>query len=509
MLNSVLTNLDSFLWGAPFTLFVIGVGLYFLIRSGFFPLAHFHHMMHHTMGSLTSKETHNKKAGQTTPFEAICIAVGGSVGCGCIGGIATAVAVGGPGAVFWMWVFGLVAMMVKMVEITLGCHYRSKNEKGEYFGGATYYMEKGIGREQKHKYGFALAWLFGIGFVAQFLGGSQAYTISEVLNTTFHFNMIVVTLIYSAFVFYIIYKGVPRIGAVAKKLVPFKCVAFLVGGVLLMILNYQNLPSVFYSIFHDAFNGSAALGGFGGATIMVAMRNGVARGLNSNEAGQGSSPQIQSTSNTVHPVRQGLWGCFEVFVDTFIVCSITALSILVTGVLGTGKTGATLTIAAFQTDFGIIGPIFIALMCVMFGITTTSGWFTYYVSIINHGLRYKPILRDKVLKVFKFLYPIPNIIIVSSIVLTGNGPDLFWTIVDLTLVIPVFGNLLGLICLRKKFWSLLKDYKARYLGVGEVDPNFNLFYEDDPKVAAEEEAIREEARRITSEAYAKSNKAAM
>ena len=506
MLGTLLSNLDSFLWGAPFTLFVIGVGLYFLVRSGFFPITHFGHMMHHTLGSLTSKESHDNKQGLTSPFEAVCIAIGGSVGCGCIGGIATAVAVGGPGAVFWMWVFGLVAMMVKMVEIALGCHYRSKNEKGEYFGGATYYMEKGIGREQGHKFGFFLAWLFGIGFVAQFLGGSQAYTISEVLNTSFHFNMIAVTLIYSVFVFYIVYKGTPRIAAFASKIVPFMCVAFLIGGIVLMVVNYQNLPGVFYSIFHDAFHGSAALGGFGGATMVVAMRNGVARGLNSNEAGQGSSPQAHGTSNTVHPVRQGLWGSFEVFVDTFIVCTITALSILVTGVLKTGQTGATLTITAFQSSFGKFGPVFIGVMCVLFGVTTTTGWYTYYVSIINHGLRKKPILRDKVIKVFKFLFPIPNIVIVTSIVLTGNGPDLFWTIVDLTLVIPVFANLLGLIGLRGKFWALLKDYKARYMGKGKVDPNFNLFYEDNPKVAAQEEAIREEARRITAEAYAKAGK---
>lgn len=497
MLSKVLSDLDSFLWGAPFTLFVIGVGLYFLLRSGFFPLAYFGHVMRYTLGSLTSKEANAKKDGQTTPFEAICIAVGGSVGCGCIGGIATAVAVGGPGAVFWMWVFGLVSMMVKLVEIALGCYYRSKNEKGEYFGGPTYYMEKGIGREQGHSYGYTLAWLFGIGFVAQFLGGSQAYTISEVLHTSFGFDMITVTLVYSVFIFYIVYNGTPRIAAFASKVVPFMCVLFLLGGVVLMVINYQNIPGMFAAIFHDAFTGSAALGGFSGATMMAAMRNGVARGLNSNEAGQGSSPQAHSTANTIHPIRQGLWGSFEVFVDTFIVCTITALTVLVTNVLPTGTKGAALTIAAFQTDFGAFGPVFIGVMCALFGATTTAGWFVYYVSIINHGLRNKPVLRDKVIKIFKFLFPIPNIVIVSSIVLTGNGPDLFWTIVDLTLVLPVFGNLIGLVCLRKKFWALLKDYKARYLGCGEIDPNFHVFYEDDPQVFAMEEALRNEARKIS------------
>jgi len=185
-----------------------------------------------------------------------------------------------------------------------------------------------------------------------------------------------------------------------------------------------------------------------------------------------------------------------------IVCSLTALCVIATGVWDSGIKGASLSIAAFETAFGFGGDIFLGIVAILFGITVTSGWFTFYVAVINHGFRSRPILRDRLVKIFKFVYPIPNLIIVGSIVYTGNGPDLFWTIVNITLIAPVATNLLGLLVLRKKFWALLKDYKARYMGIGEVDPDFCIFYEDDPEVFAQEEAIRQRAREIDAKAHA-------
>ena len=218
-----------------------------------------------------------------------------------------------------------------------------------------------------------------------------------------------------------------------------------------------------YMIFHDAFTGTAAVGGFVGSTVSQAISIGVARSINSNEAGQGSSPLIHGSANTIHPFRQGIWGSFEVFMDTIVVCSITALAVLCTGAWEEGYTGDTLTIKAFEKVFGQFGSIYIGIMCALFGLTTTAGWYTYYIAVMRHGLRYKPILADKIELLFKFIFPLPNIIIVSSIVLTGNGPDLFWTIVNITLVAPVFTNLLGLFILRDKYFKLFKDYKARYM----------------------------------------------
>lgn len=470
----VLDSIDSFLWGTPFLAFVILIGLYFTIKGGMFTIAHFGHVMKYTLGSITSKEANAKSDKHISPFEAVC------VGNGNIAGVATAVATGGPGAILWMWLWAFFGMMVKCVETALSCYYRSRDKEGRFFGGTTFFLEKGLVLRRGVKAGWVLAFLFGAGFVMQFLGGSQAYSISETLNTCFGIPMIAFTVVYSLLLFYIIFRGVPRIAKFASKAVPFMCVAYVLGGLGVILMNYQNIPSSFGMIFHDAFTGTAAAGGFAGAAMAAAVRTGMARSINSNEAGQGSSPLIHGSADTVHPIRQGLWGAFEVFVDTGIICSVTALCVMTSGVWSSGIKGASLVVLAFQNSYGMAGVVFLGVMMLFFGITTTSGWFSYYLVVMKHGLRRWPGLYEKVESAFRFIYPLPNLIIVSSIVLTGNGPDLFWIIVDITLALPVFGNLLAIFLLRKDFFALLKDYKARFMGIGAVDPSFQPFYDEPP-----------------------------
>ena len=497
-MGNLLNNLNNFIWGMPFILFVMIVGLYFTARGGFFTITHFGHVMKHTLGSLTSQEANRKQTGKVSPFEAVCVAIGGCVGCANIAGVATAIATGGLGSIFWMWLWAFFGMMVKLVEVTLGCYYRSKDEKGNYFGGSMYFMEKGITREMGLKIGMPLAVLFSFFFVFQSIQGSQAFTIAEVLHASFGWNMIVVAVIYSAVAFYLICKGSSRAVNFAAKCVPFMCVLYLLGGVVLITANIGTLPSAIVSIFHDAFTGTAATGGFLGATVTQAMNSGVSRSMNSNEAGMGSSPLVHGSAETIHPVRQGLWGSFEVFVDTLIVCTITALSVACTGLWDTGITGATLTIASYQTLFGDFGAIYIGIMAILFGMTTTTGWYVYYVTVIGYILRHKPILRDRFIAFFKVYFPLMNIIIVSYIVLTGQDATIFWTIVSLVTAGPVFFNLIALALLRNKFFVIFKDYLARYMGKGTVDPSFYVFYEDDPAIAAKEEAIREELRKTVA-----------
>lgn len=499
----VLFSIDDVLWGKPFLVFVLFIGLYFTVRGKFFPFVHFGHIMKNTLGSMLSKEANTKKEGMVSPFEAVCIAIGGCVGCGNIGGVASAIAVGGPGSIFWLWLWAFFGMFIKCVEITLGCHYRSMDEKGNYFGGSTYFMEKGIYIQRGLKFGAFLAFAFGFGFVCQFLGGSQAYTISEILNQSFGINMILVTVIYSIVLWYIIWKGTPRIANFAVKAVPVMCVLFVLGGFVLIVANIQNVPGVIVMIFKQAFTPTAAVGGFAGAAVSKTIAKGLSRSMNSNEAGQGSSPNIHGSADCEHPVKQGLWGSFEVFTDTLVVCSITALSVLCTGVWSSGATGATLTIMAYKTVYGQFGAVFIGIMALLFGITTTAGWFTYYCSVINHGLRYKPILRDKILFIFKLVFPIPNLVIVTSIVAGGYSADVFWAIVDITLIIPVFTNLLGLFLLRNKFFELFNDYKARYLGDKKAKKVQYLFYEDDPVVAKQAAEVRARVKAVADAAYAK------
>ncbi len=493
-MQDIIGKIGSFLWGPPMIIAIIGCGLYLTLKSGFFSFRYIGHVFKNTLGTMAKKESKEKEAGKVSPFEAICVAVGGAVGVGSIGGVAAAIAVGGPGALFWILLWAFFGMTVKLAEVTLACYYRSKDEKGNYYGGPSYYMEKGLGRDKGIKGGFYLAWLFGTAFIIQAFSGNQVFTIAESLNTAFGIPMIPFACAYSLFIFYIIWKGVPRVASFASKCVPFMCVLYFLGGIVLILVNIKELPGVLAAVFSQAFTGSAATGGFVGAGIMTVIKTGLARSINSNEAGQGSSPMIHAKADTPHPVRQGLWGSFEVFVDTILVCTITALAILCTGQWKSGLTSATLTIAAYESVFGKAGLYFIGIIMLLFGLTTTAGWFTYYCSLIAHGLRNHPKLRDTAMMAFKIIFPWPNIIIVAMIVLSGSGPNLYWALIDIVTVLPTFFNVIALFLLSGVFVKLLKDYKARYLGVGKVDPDFKIFYEDE-----ENERFRERESAVSRE----------
>ncbi len=485
----LLDTIDGFLWGMPFIIFVLVIGLYYTVRSGFFSIIHFPYIMKNTIFKMNDKENNQTSDGTISSFAAVAIAIGGTVGAGNLAGVATAVATGGPGAVFWMIVWAFFGMMVKVVEVTLGCYYRNKGDDGKYYGGATFMIEKGIDWDKGKKYGVFLAMGFSIALFISWLAGSQAYTISESLKVAFGINPIVFVLIYSVFVFYVTYKGTTRIGNFATKLVPFMCLAFIIGGLLLIIMNIGNLPSVIKAIFHDAFTGTAAAGGFAGSTVATVMRSGISRSMNSNEAGQGTSPFVHGSADVDHPMKQGLWGAFEVFIDTIIVCTITALAVLCTGVWNNGEAGATLTMSAYSNTFGQIGVWFIGIMALLFGLTTTSAWYAYDIVNIRYMLRNHPKTRDMLINAWKFLFPLPNIVIVTTMTLHHYDATFFWALTDIALVLPVFFNLISLFVLRDKFWEIFRDYKARYMGVGKVDPNFPIFYENTPGVAEREKEI--------------------
>ncbi len=484
----ILDKIDGILWGLPFIIFVLVIGLYYTVRSGFFPIVHFPWIMKHTLFE-DKKESGKTAEGTISSFAAVAIAIGGTVGAGNIAGVATAIATGGPGATFWMLIWAFFGMMVKIVEVTLGCYYRNKDDDGNYYGGSTFMIEKGIDWDKGHHYGVYLAMGFAVALFISWFAGSQAYTISEALNVAFGLNPIVFVLIYSLFVYYITYKGTSRIGAFASKLVPFMCMAFVVGGLLLIFINIHNIPSVIAAIFHDAFTGTAAMGGFAGSAVSVAMRAGISRSMNSNEAGQGTSPFVHGSADVDHPMKQGLWGAFEVFIDTIIVCNITALAVLSTGVWDSGKVGATLTMSAYQHTFGDPGVWFIGIMAILFGLTTTTAWYAYDIVNIRYMLRNHPIARDRLAGAWKYLFPLPNIIIVTTLTLKHYDASVFWAITDISLVLPIFFNLFSLFILRDKFFEIFDDYKARYMGIGKIDPNFPIFYENVPGIAEREQEI--------------------
>lgn len=484
-MENVLGAIAGWLWGLPLIFAIIFVGIFFTAGSKFFQFSHFGHIMKNTFGTMLKKRSkEDGKEGILTPIQAVSTAIGGSVGVGNIGGVATAIAVGGPGAVFWMWVAALLGMLIKNVEVTLAVFYRLKDENGDPYGGPTYYMEKGLGVEKGFKAWGILAFIFGAGIFSTFFITLQNYTVSEAVAGTFNIDMIVVGALYVILCYLMILGGIPGLGKIAGALVPVMCLFYIVSGLFIILKNVGELGSAFGLIFGSAFTGTAAVGGFAGATIAQVIRMGVARSVYSNEAGWGTSPMIHSTAKTDHPIKQGLWGSFEVFVDTILVCTITSLVIIITGEWSSGLDGATLTLSAFESGIGYFGRIIIAVGVFLFGLSTTGGWYAYYEILLRHLLRNKVDLKNKILKIYKYTYPLPGYLMVIFAVTKGLPGATVWNFADITSAIPTFINVIVILILSPTYFKLLKDYKARYLNVGKVDPDFKLFYEDREKAAA-------------------------
>lgn len=486
--------LNGILWGVPLIALMLLTGLYFTIRSGFFQFRHFGWILKHTVGTITQKNTkvsEDKKA--ISPFEAICTAIGGTVGFGNIAGVATAVASGGPGAVLWMWLTSCLGLILKQVEVTLGCYYRGTNSNGEKYGGPTYYMQKGLG--EKRHWGNAwkiLAVIFGIGIFSTFFITSSNLTASEVVAGAFNFNgvsvfgyfidgRIVVGTLLCILTYVITSGGIKGVASIFSKLVPFMSIAYILMGLLMIIVNIQAVPEAVGAIFTNAFTGTAAIGGFAGAAVSKIVQTGMARAVYSNEAGWGTSPMIHSSADTPHPVEQGLWGSFEVFFDTFVVCNITALSVILSGVWTDGLTGGALALSAFSKSFGSVGSILLAIIMIIFTVTTSGGWFTYYLAILEHINMKKSRFSEFLIKAFYAIRALPGLLWTIYLVHAQNT-GFIWTVVDITSAIPTFVNVFVILMLSNDYFRLLKDYKARYMGVGEVDPDMALFYEDSQKV---------------------------
>lgn len=475
--------IDSFLWGDIFIILTVISGFYLAIGSKFFSFRHLGHIFKATILKKPNKVKAQK--GALTPFEAMCVALGGCVGTGNISGVAAAIAVGGPGAVFWLWLYALLGMTIKVVEVTLGCYYRSRTPDGDYFGGPTYYIEKGLGPRFGKKI-LPMAYMFGTFLFMQWFAGGSLYAAAESAQACFNISPLIYIGVYAAFLIFVTIRGKSRIGHFAAKAVPIMTVLYLLGGITLMVVNITEIPHVFSMIFSGAFSGTAASGGFAGASVRLAVQKGLSRSVNSNEAGQGSSPMIHATADTMHPVQQGLWGAIEVFLDTIVVCTITSTAILSTGVWNSGLTSATLTISAFESVFGSAGAIFIVLLTTVFAFTTNSGWFTYFNTVLNFFLRNHEKARQAASSIFRKIYTVPVVVFSAMLFYTDAGANVFWDIIDAAVALPTYINLLSLMLLSGTFFQLLKDYKARYLHIGEIDPSFKYFYDTEPNEAAKE-----------------------
>ncbi|WP_289102488.1 amino acid carrier protein [uncultured Fusobacterium sp.] len=474
--------LVSFLWGLPIIVIILGTGFYFTFKTGFFQVFHLKHIFSETICKIIKKGNKAEEGGKglITPFEAVATAIGGSVGVGNIGGVATAMAVGGPGSLFWLWIAAFVGMILKMAEVSLGVYYREKDEKGDPYGGPTYYMEKGLGEEKGHKWWLIPAVIFGGGIFSTFFITVQNYTVSEAVSAAFGIKIIYASIIYIICNYILIIGGIKSLGKLAGKIVPIMCVFYVGAALYIVAINIGNLPATLGLVFKGAFTGTAAAGGFAGAAFSQVMRIGMARSVFSNEAGWGSSPMIHASAQTDHPIKQGLWGAFEVFVDTIVVCTLTCLVIIITGVWSSGATGATLTLNAFETGMGSASKIFIATGIFLFGVTTSSGWYAYYEIILRHLMKSSPKLKDGILKFYKIFYPVPGFVMVLMATTIGMPGSTVWLFADFTTAVPTFINIAVMLSLSGTFFKLFKDYKTKYILKEEVKPEdkIKLFYEE-------------------------------
>lgn len=373
-LNDVINEI---VWGPPFLVLLLGTGLYLTIRLNFFQFTHLKDAWDHSFGRLFRKEE-EKEGGILSSFQAVSSAMAATLGVGNIAGVSTALAIGGPGAMFWMWISALVGMATKFGEAALGLKYRTEEDDEEgnpvISGGVMYYIEKGLGQNWKW---LAVLYAFLAGVAALGIGNMvQSNTLADAARDGFGVPTYVTGLVVVFFVALVILGGIKRIGRVAERLVPFMAILYVVGGLVILILNAGAIPGAFRDIFYYAFNPVSAVGGFAGAAVRQTIQFGVARGIFSNEAGLGAASIVHAQAKNT-PARQGMWGIWEVFIDTIIVGTMTGLIILVTDSLATGTTGAVLATEGFNRGLPGPGGYIINISIIIFAYTTMLTWSFY------------------------------------------------------------------------------------------------------------------------------------
>ena len=443
---------NSFVWGIPAMICIIGVGILLSCRTKFIQFRRFGYSIKSSVGKIFQKS--DSGHGSVTAFQAVCTALAATVGTGNIAGVAGAIAIGGPGAVFWMWISALLGMCTKFAEVTLAVHFRERNAHGDYVGGPMYYIKNGLNKRWHF-----LAYLYAaFGVITVFGTGNatQVNTITTAINTALlNFNVIsadntktvslVIGIIIAIVVALVLLGGIKRIGRVSEMLVPFMAILYIILGLGVVIINIDTVPQVFASIFKGAFTPKAVTGGIVGS-MFLSLRKGVSRGIFSNEAGLGTGSIAHATSEVKDPVEQGVFGIFEVFTDTIIICTLTALTILCSGTpIAFGvDAGAELTISGFTSTYGNWVSIFTAVAMVCFAFSTILGWGLYGARCMEF------ISSEKFIKPFMLVY--------SLVAIVGATMDLglLWNIADTFNGLMAIPNLIALFLLSGTVVKLVK-----------------------------------------------------
>ena len=459
MVMKINSAINAFVWGAPALILIVGTGLYMSVRLGFPQFRKFVFVVKNVVGKIFSKS--EQKEGAVTPFQAMCTALAGTVGTGNIAGVCGAIAIGGPGAVFWMWISALLGMATKFSEITLAVHYRETNSKGELVGGPMYYIKNGLGKK--------FAWLGGVfafltAVCALGTGNAiQSNTIaSSIIESMHSFNLdfneqtvaLIIGVVLAVLTAIVYFGGVKRIGQVCELLVPGMALMFIVAAIGVVVLRADQIPSVFAAIFKGAFNPGAVAGGLVGTTMMTALQKGVARGVFSNEAGLGTAPIAHAAADVDHPVAQGIYGIFEVFCDTIVICTLTALIALcgngVQNIPYGQAANQTLTVAGFCSVYpDTIATVAVAIALSLFAFSTILSWGLY-------GSRTAEFLFGA-----KAVKPYQVIFCLVCIVGTTIDLSLAWDIADTLNGLMAIPNLVGVLLLSPVVFKLTKEYFAK------------------------------------------------
>ena len=494
-INSVL---NDFIWGVPGLVLLIGTGILMTFCTKFFQVTHIGHWFRETIGSLFKKNSSSTKKTDRqsiSQFQALCTALAATVGTGNIAGVAAAIVIGGPGAVFWMWVAAFFGMMTNYSENVLGIYFRRRNSSGEWSGGAMYYLKDGLGKKKGFKIiasvlavlfaCFAMLASFGIGNMGQVnkitLNIESAFFSNVDLGTVGGIPVLGLIIGVALVILggLIILGGLQRIASFAEKVIPFMAGAYIIGALAIMIANIENVGSIFVAIFKFAFKERAVFGGTLG-TIALAMTQGFKRGVFSNEAGLGSSVMVHSSSNVKEPVRQGMWGIFEVFFDTMIVCTMTAVVVLSSGYIDlttgnptvTNLDDSTLVSRVFGETFGVVGEWFVAVAMLLFAFTTVLGWSQYGSKAVEY------LFGTKAVKVYKVIFVL---MIASGAIMTSS---LAWDISDTFNGFMMVPNLIGVVALFPLVIKITKNYVNRKLKNKDEKPM--LSYDEELQKEAEE-----------------------
>ena len=456
IIKSVNSVVNNFIWGVPAMICIIGVGLLLSVRTKFLQIRKFPYAMKQTIGKIFDKK--DASDGAMTPFQAVCTALAGTVGTGNIAGVAGAIAIGGPGAVFWMWISALLGMCTKFSEVTLAVHFREKNAVGDWVGGPMYYIKNGL-KKHWHWLAFLFA-LFGVLTVFGTGNATQVNTITTAIDSALlSFNIIpesstkvvnlVMGIIVAILVAMILLGGVKRIGRVTERLIPFMALLYIVLAFGVIILNIDRVPGVFHSIIDGAFHPASVTGGIVGS-FFLSMKKGVARGIFSNEAGLGTGSIAHACADTGEPVKQGMFGIFEVFTDTILICTLTAMVILCSGIpVGYGAdAGAELTISGFTATYGNWVSIFTAIALCCFAFSTIIGWGLYGSRCMEY------LSSEKWVKPFMVVY--------ALVAIVGATMDLgmLWSIAETFNGLMAIPNLIAVFLLSGVVVKLVKEYFA-------------------------------------------------